>query len=97
VLKDFHYGTALTKIEPFAFLYTADNFQYINAKISSTDWPATMQRIDDAWKKIDNVHSLDAAFYSDQIENAYSMFSVMVKVIGFLSFLAICTSSLGLF
>jgi predicted lysophospholipase L1 biosynthesis ABC-type transport system permease subunit len=56
-----------------------------------------MARIDEAWRKVDDVHSLDAAFYSDQIESAYSMFSVMVKVIGFLSVLAICTSSLGLF
>jgi putative ABC transport system permease protein len=97
VVKDFHYGTALDKIEPFAFRYSTDNFQYLNAKINSTDWQATMKRIEKAWRKVDDVHPLEAAFYTEQIENAYSEFSVMVRVIGFLSFLAICISSLGLF
>src|SRR5205814_8840363 len=97
VLKDFHYGTELDKIEPFAFRYSTDNFQYVNAKVNSTDWPATLERIEKAWKKVDNVHPLDAKFYSDQIENAYSQFSIMVKIIGFLSLLAICISSMGLF
>ena len=97
VLKDFHYGTAMDKIEPFAFRYSTDNFRYVNVKVNSTDWPATLEHIEKAWKKVDQVHPLDAKFYANDIENAYSQFSIMVKVIGFLAFLAICISSMGLF
>ena len=97
VLKDFHYETALDKIESFAYRYSTDNFQYVNIKVNSTNWPSTLEHIEKAWKKVDNVHPMDAKFYSDQIENAYSQFSIMVKVIGFLSLLAICISSMGLF
>ncbi|MVM34072.1 FtsX-like permease family protein [Spirosoma sp. HMF4905] len=98
VLKDFHYGTMEKKIEPVMFRYSSDEpWGYLNVKIAPTDLPATMASIDNVWRKIDKIHPLEAKFYDDQIELAYSQFSVMVKVIGFIAFLAICIASLGLF
>ncbi|MCX6216061.1 ABC transporter permease [Spirosoma sp.] len=98
VLKDFHYGSVEKKIEPVIFRYSADEpWGYLNVKVSSADLPATLASIDNAWRKIDKVHPLDAKFYDDQIEEAYAQFSVMLKVIGFIAFLAICIASLGLF
>jgi len=100
VMKDFHYGSVEKKIEPVAFTYYHDENGYlgfINAKISSTDYPATLASINAAWKKVDKVHALDAKFYNNQIEQHYSQFSIMLKIIGFLSFLAVCISSMGLF
>jgi len=98
VLKDFHYGSVDKPIEPVVFLYSADEPSgYINAKISSKDWPATLASIDKAWSKIDKIHPLDAKFYNEQIEQNYSWFSIILKVIGFLAFLAICIASMGLF
>ena len=98
VLKDFHYGTMENKIEPVIFgYYSKESGGYLNVRIASTDLPATMVSIENAWRRIDKVHPLDAKFYDDQIEQAYSQFSVMVRVIGFIAFLAICIASLGLF
>lgn len=98
VVKDFHYGTLEDKIEPLIFRYSAtEPGGYLNVKINSNRLPNTMASIEDIWKKIDKIHPLEAKFYDDQIEEAYRQFSVMVKVIGFLAFLAICISSMGLF
>jgi putative ABC transport system permease protein len=98
VLKDFHYGTVESRIEPVLFRYSdKEPDGFLNVKISSSDIAATMERIETAWKKIDRVHPVDAMFYDDQIQRNYSQFSVMVKVIGFLAFLAICIASMGLF
>lgn len=98
VLKDFHYGTAENKIEPMAFrYYSEESGGYLNVKIKSADLPATLASIDHAWRNIDKVHPLDAKFYDDQIEQAYSQFLLIIKVVGFIAFLAICISSLGLF
>ena len=97
VLKDFHYGTLENKIDPTAFRYSAEPGGYINAKIITSNMPGTLAGIESAWKRIDKVHPLDARFYDDQIEEAYSQFSVILKVIGFFSFLAISISSLGMF
>jgi len=98
VLKDFHYGTVEEKIEPVMFRYSSDEPEgYLNVKISSTDLLSTSESIERVWKKIDNVHPIDAGFYDDQIQMAYNQFSVMVKVIGFIGFLSICIASMGLF
>jgi ABC-type antimicrobial peptide transport system permease subunit len=98
VLKDFHYGTVEKTIEPVMFRYSSDEpWGYLNVKITSADLPATMARIEQAWQKVDKIHPLEAKFYDDQIEEAYRQFLVIVKVIGFLTFLAICIASIGLF
>ncbi|MCF0062879.1 ABC transporter permease [Dyadobacter chenwenxiniae] len=98
VIKDFHYGTLEAKIEPVIFRYSANEPSgYLNVKIASGDLPGTMDMLETAWRKVDKVHPIQAKFYNDQIESAYSQFSVMVKVVGFVAFLAICIASLGLF
>jgi len=97
VLKDFHYGTLESRIEPTALEYVANPGRYLNVKVSSTNLPATMTSIESLWKELDKVHPLDADFYDAEIEHAYSYFTVMLKTMGFFSALAICISSLGLF
>ena len=98
VMKDFHYGKVDNLIGPVAFMFwTPQDRAIINAKIQSTDIPATMAKIKSAWKKIDHVHPFKAEFYDEEIEDAYSEFSAMIKIIGFLSFLAISIASMGLF
>ncbi|AUD03364.1 ABC transporter permease [Spirosoma pollinicola] len=98
VMKDFHYGKIDNLIEPVAFMpWTPENRAVINAKIQSTNMLATMSRIESKWKKVDAVHPFQAQFFDEAIEEAYSEFSTMIKVIGFLSFLAISIASMGLF
>ena len=97
VLKDFHYGTLDRTINPTALVYSADPGGYVNIKVSPINVPATMTAVETLWKRLDPVHPIDAHFYDDQIEEAYSQFSGTLKVIGFFAGLAICISSLGLF
>jgi putative ABC transport system permease protein len=98
VLKDFHYGKADNEIEPVVLTFwTGKDDGYINVKIQSGDILATMAKIQSSWKAIDKVHPIEANFYDELIERAYGEFSVMIKVIGFLSFLAISIASMGLF
>ncbi|HEY5746973.1 MAG TPA: ABC transporter permease [Chryseolinea sp.] len=98
VMNDFHYGRVENLIEPVAFLFwTPGDRAIINAKIQSADMPGTLTKIASVWKKIDRVHPFQAEFYDEAIEDAYSEFSAMIKIIGFLSFLAISIASMGLF
>lgn len=98
VMEDFHYGKVDNLIEPVAFMFwTPERRAVLNVKIQSGDLLATMDKIRSAWKKVDPVHPLEAKFYDEEIEEAYSEFSTMIKIIGFLSFLAISIASMGLF
>lgn len=97
VVKDFHYGKVDSDIRPFIFRYVkSDDAHVVNAKIVSNDLPATMATIEKSWKKFDSIHPLDATFYDDQIQDSYSEYRAMLKIIGFLAFLAVSIASMGL-
>ena len=96
VVKDFHHGTVGDRIEPYIFRYS-DVPAYLNVGVKSDDIAATMTKINNVWKEVDNVHPLDAEFYDDQIEYVYSQFSMMIRILGFLAFLSIVIASMGLF
>jgi putative ABC transport system permease protein len=96
VMKDFHYGKADNHEQEVIFRYQKGNPNYLNVKISTTDWLTTLAKVEMAWKKIDNVHPMDAQLYSDRITRSYREMSAMLSMIGFLAFLAICIASLGL-
>lgn len=98
VMKDFHYGKVDNLIDPVAFMFwTPEDGAVINAKIQSSDMLATLGKIKSLWKKTDRIHPLKAEFYDQAIKEAYSEFFTMIKIIGFLSFLAISIASMGLF
>lgn len=97
VVKDFHYGTLDARIEPTVFRYAAEPAGFLNVKVTPGDLPATMKGIEAAWRQIDRVHPLEAAFYGDQVQQNYSHFAGMLKLIGYLAFLTICIASMGLF
>lgn len=98
VIKDFHYGKIDNQIQPVAFMFwTPENPLMVNAKIKTEDIQGTLGKIEEAWKRVDPSHPFQASFYQDAIEQAYSELSVMIKIIGFLSILAISIASMGLF
>jgi ABC-type antimicrobial peptide transport system permease subunit len=96
VLKDYHYGKADGDQEEVVFRYRTDDVHFINAKITTNDWLLTMSKIEKAWKKVDKTHPLQAKIYNDQLKHSYRELSTMIWIMGMLSFLAICISSMGL-
>ena len=104
VMKDFHYAKLDENILPVVFKYlTPDAFLtsdgrdgLVNVRLNTDDPIETMAKIQEVWKSVDPVHPLKAEFYDDAIEDAYKELSAMIKVIGFLSFIAISIASLGL-
>lgn len=104
VIRDFHYSKLDENIQPVVFTYlTPDAFLtstkrdgLVNVLVDTSDPVATMAKIEAVWKSIDPVHPFQGAFYDDSIEDAYHELSAMIRVIGFLSFIAISIASLGL-
>jgi putative ABC transport system permease protein len=97
ILKDFHYSTLLHPIGPTVLRYQPNaQYDYVNVKLQTDDLPSAMAWVEAAWRKLDARHPLQARFYDDQIEEAYAMFSVMIRTIGFLAFLAVCIASVGM-
>jgi putative ABC transport system permease protein len=101
VVKNFHHSTIQNPIDNFVFRYYSNKVAVswggvINLKVQSDDLPGFMTKLEYAWKKADPVHPIEAKFYDDKIKDAYDELSGMVKIIGFLAFLAISIASMGL-
>lgn len=96
VVRDFHYGKIENGIEQFGFRHNSQQYYIINLKVASQDMLATMDKIEAAWKEVDDVHPFQAQFYDEKIEQAYADFSILYTVVGFLAFITISIAVLGL-
>ncbi len=96
VVKDFNNQTILSEIHPFAFRHQPEDAYVLSLKIQSDDMLATRDKIKAAWEEFDPIHEFNASFYKDRLESAYKEFSMLSTIIGFLAFLTICISTLGL-
>ena len=104
VMKDFHYGkldenilpVVFTYLTPDAYLTSDQRDGLVNVRINAGNPTEALDKIREIWKSVDPVHPFEARFYEDSIEEAYNELSAMIKVIGFLSFVAISIASLGL-
>jgi putative ABC transport system permease protein len=100
VIKDFHHSTINNPVDNFALRYFGDLPAswggVLNLKVQSEDVPSMMTKIDYAWKNVDPVHPLEAQFYDEKIKDAYDELSAMIRIVGFLAFLAISIASMGL-
>ena len=96
VMKDFHYGKADNNEKEVVLRYMPSKANFMNVKVATNDWLTTLAKIESVWKKIDNVHSMEAQLYSERIARSFREMSAMLSMIGFLAFLAICIASLGM-
>lgn len=96
VVENYHYGRADGDKNKVVLIHSETSASHLNLKINSTDWLATINKIEAAWKKVDTVHPLQASFYSQQLEEMFRGLLAMLKVIGFVAFLAISIATLGL-
>jgi putative ABC transport system permease protein len=97
VIRDFHFGTIDTKVDPFLFRYETEDFYIMNIKFNEkANLLNAREKIVNVWQEVDEIHPIEARFYSDQIESQYEEYAVMVKVIGALAFLAIVIATMGL-
>ncbi|MCB0631614.1 MAG: ABC transporter permease, partial [Lewinella sp.] len=96
VVRDFHYGTVYDPIRNFAFRQDPAAMNILNLRIATSDVAVTMDRLRAIWKQIDPVHTFEARFYEESIQETYSEYTSMMKIIGFLAVLAISIASFGL-
>lgn len=95
VMKNFHFKSLRWKIEPLIFRQSKEHLEYANVKLSSNDVTQTMSDIEKEWKKLSPL-KLEAKFFSDEIDEAFDIYTNIIKIFFFLGFLAITISCLGL-
>ncbi len=96
VVKNFNYATLDSEINCFAFRHRPQEAQILNLKVQSDNILATREKIEAAWLEFDEVHEFRGAFYDERLEESYSEYSIMFTVVGFLAFITIIISAMGL-
>lgn len=85
------------EIRPLALRYNEKALQYLNVRISEGNPLRTIADLEEKWKAIDPVHEFRYDFYDNELTNTNLAILDVVTIIGYISFLAILISCLGLF
>ena len=95
VVKDFHSSNLEDRITGLVLRNIGD-YNYANVKISTNNIRTTLEEIESVWDKLDPYNAFHAKFHEDQIQDYYQFLVNVMKLLGFVGFLAISISTLGL-
>jgi putative ABC transport system permease protein len=98
VVKDFHFRPMNYEIGPLALRSNPAEFSYLSARISPGTEKTVAASLEKLWKNHDQVHPFEWKMMEDEIDEAYtaSGFVDVVKIVGYISFLAITLACLGM-
>ncbi|MGE0589702.1 MAG: ABC transporter permease [Cyclobacteriaceae bacterium] len=96
IVKNFHYRELTEPIGNFIFQYSENEFQFANVKVASHDIINSLKEMDRVWRPLGGEKKFEAKFFDVEMEDAYKYYFTFIKICGFLGFLAITISCLGL-
>ncbi len=95
VVKNFHFATLRLPIGKFFFRQHPQRYLYAHLRVRSDDPYTLFSQLESHWKNVSD-RPLDARFFEHDVEEAYSMYQTLIKIIGFLGVLALSISLLGM-
>lgn len=98
VVRDFHFRPLNYEIGPLALRNNPAEFGFVSARISPGHREEVVAALEPIWKKLDAVHPLEWKMMADEIDEAYteSGLADVVKIVGYISFLAVTLACLGM-
>jgi putative ABC transport system permease protein len=98
VVKDFNFRTMEYAIGPLAFRYRPQDFSMLSIAYDSSAYKNVSAALGPIWKNLDPVHPIQYTTMENDIDNTYieSGYTDIVKIIGYVSFLAITLACLGM-
>jgi len=99
VVKDFHFQSLRSEIEPFVMIVEPDRFNYLCLRIKAdyADLSQTLGFLENTWKKFAPAYPYEYTFLDQEFEGMYRSEQRTRKIFSYFTFLAIFISCLGLF
>jgi putative ABC transport system permease protein len=97
VVKDFHYVSLRTEIEPMILLLAPDNCSQIVVRILSENTPETIKWMGGVWKKFAGDFEFDYRFLDESLDTLYRGEQHVGRIINVFTVLSVFVSCLGLF
>jgi putative ABC transport system permease protein len=96
VVKNFHFASLRYPINKFFFRMNPEHFAYAHLKVQSGDPYGMFAEFENQWRTLNPEQKLEADFFEEELNEGYSSYVVMIKIVGFLGLLAITISLLGM-
>lgn len=98
VVKDFNFRPLSYAIGPLALRYKLNALAFVSARVAPGQKEMVAASIEAIWKKLDPVHPFEMKMMEEEIDDAYTDagFKDIVKVVGYVSFLAVSLACLGM-
>jgi putative ABC transport system permease protein len=95
VLKNFHFAQLRLPISKFFFRIHPQRFAYAHLTVRTDDAFTLFTQLETRWKNLTD-KKMDARFFEDDLNDGYSMYRTLIKIVGFLGLLALTISMLGM-
>ena len=96
VVSDFNHLPVMKEIQPFFFRYDPSQFSYATLKINTQNVFETATKFEQKWEELNDLIPYEFTFLEDKLNAMYDQLKNPIKMFGFLSFLAVSISCLGL-
>jgi ABC-type antimicrobial peptide transport system permease subunit len=98
VMKDFHYHSVRTKIEPLMFfLAPVDWMSWMVVRVAPGDLTKTMEHLEDTWNEVLPGYPFDYNFVDESLDRIYRTEERLGDLLKYFTILAIIIACLGLF
>jgi len=97
IVKNFHYKSLHTEIEPLILLMNPDNISYACIRINTENISGTIGFIEDTWKKLVPNFPFEYSFLDERLDNLYKAEASMGLVFKYFTVLGMFIACLGLF
>lgn len=97
VLKNFHFRSLLTKVEPFAYHYRSSNLPNVVVKLNAKNKELALKQVEEKWAELTNNASFDYIFVDENFKESYISYIRMGKLFTAFTLIAIFVACIGLF
>jgi len=96
VVKDYKYCALFLPFRPLVLRVQENEYNIASLRISTVDLHGTIEKFKEKWEEIDPDHEMEGMLLDDEIREYYSYFEDIIFTVGFVTFISILISSLGL-
>ncbi len=97
VVKDYHYQSLQTKIEPLVLMKHSQPGGHLLTKISGNNITHTLAFIENKWKSFSSNHPMEYYFLDQEFDKQYIKEEKLLTIFGYFAGLTIFIACLGLF
>ncbi|MCD4817540.1 MAG: ABC transporter permease [Candidatus Cloacimonetes bacterium] len=97
VIKDFHYASLHTEMEPLVIHFYRPYDAYLCLRLNSRNVKKTISKIKTVWKESVPSVPFDVKYLDETYDSLYKAENSMGKIVSYFTFLAIIIACLGLF